>query len=313
MTEEFDFYSRTSLKLYNFEERIKYQLEALNCLDKATRLHSYNVASITCRICEYLKLDDDFTIYCTTCAYLHDIGKSQIPISILHKPTRLSDEEFEVLKTHTTIGYEICMSDDNLKPFANGPLYHHEALNGMGYPSGVKDIDIPFEAKIIRVADEFEALTVKNKYKTHVGIVDVLNLIIENTKPINLGISESLEILANDTKVGKIDRKIVRALFKVVVDDIEYEISQKTDYMNYLRQELSRLEKIKSLYKKIKNSKFIISKERYKKTLNKLLKFNENLEKINENLDKSQKRYNDEKKIINKLHLEIKKIKHLTF
>ena len=252
-TEEFNFYDTTCLKSYNLDKAIRYQLNLLDTLDVFTRRHSENVASITCRLCKYLHCKKDFTLYCTTSAYLHDIGKLFVPADILQKPGKLTDEEYKIMKKHTVNGYNLCMKDLKLRPYATVALNHHEALNGMGYPSGVKDIDIPFEAKIIRVADEFEALTVKNKYKTHVGIVDVLNLIIENTKPINLEISESLEILANDTKVGKIDRKIVRALFKVVVDDIEYEISQKTDYMNYLKQELSRLEKIKSLYKKIKN------------------------------------------------------------
>lgn len=313
MTEEFNFYSKTSLKLYNFEERIKYQLEQLNILDSNTKQHCYNVACITCRICEYLKLDTDFTIYCTTCAYLHDIGKSQIPLSILRKKNRLTDEEFEIFKTHTTIGYNICMSDLKLKDFAKVPLFHHEALNGTGYPNKVTDDDIPLEAKIVRVADEFEALTTKNKYKTHVGIVEVLNLIIDYTKPIDINISESLEILANDSKIGKIDRKIVRALFKVVIDDIEYEILQKNNYISYLKQEISRLEQILILHKKIKKKGFILFKRHIKKTLNSLLRGNENFDTINKNLEKTKNKYNKEKDIVTQLYEEIKKIKQLTF
>ena len=313
MTEEFNFYSKTSLKLYNFEERIKYQLEQLNILDSNTKQHSYNVACITCRICEYLKLDTDFTIYCTTCAYLHDIGKSQIPLSILRKKNRLTDEEFEIFKTHTTIGYNICMSDPKLKDFAKVPLFHHEALNGTGYPNKVTEENIPLEAKIVRVADEFEALTTKNKYKTHIGIVEVLNLIIDYTKPIDINISESLEILANDSKIGKIDRKIVRALFKVVIDDIEYEILQKNNYISYLKQEMSRLEQILILHKKIKKKGFVLFKRHIKKTLNSLLKGNENFDAINKNLEKTKNKYNKEKEIVTQLYEEIKKIKQLTF
>ena len=86
MKEEFDFYSKTSLKSYNLDDRIRYQLKMLDSLDAYTRRHSENVASITCRLCEYLKLDQGFTIYSTTCAYLHDIGKLFIPPEILQKP-----------------------------------------------------------------------------------------------------------------------------------------------------------------------------------------------------------------------------------
>ncbi len=78
-----------------------------------------------------------FTEYCTICAYLHDIGKQFIPARILQKQTELTDEEFEIMKTHTTIGYKICMQDEKLRPYSAGPIYHHEALNGTGYPNAL--------------------------------------------------------------------------------------------------------------------------------------------------------------------------------
>lgn len=245
VTEEFDFFSKTALKSYNLEEKIRYQLSMLDTLDAYTRRHSENVASITCRLCENLKLDEDFTIYCTTCAYIHDIGKTFIPPSILQKPTKLTQEEFEIMKTHTTIGYNMCMKDPKLRPYAAGTLYHHEALDGSGYPNGVKGNQIPYEAQIIRVADEFEAISAKRQYKTHVGIVETLNMLINDAKPNEkksvTTIQNGLKILADETNVGKIDRKIVRALFKVAIDDIEYEISARTDYVEYLKSEIKRV------------------------------------------------------------------------
>ena len=77
--EEFDFYSRTNLKSYNLDGKIRYQLKMLDGLDSFTRRHSEDVANVTCRLCEYLNMDEGFTIYTTTCAYLHDIGKMFIP------------------------------------------------------------------------------------------------------------------------------------------------------------------------------------------------------------------------------------------
>ena len=138
MKEVFDFYSPTSLKSYNLDETMRYQLNMLDTLDVFTRKHSEHVANITCRLCEYLHLKKSFTIYATMCAYLHDIGKLFIPPSILQKPAKLTDEEYEIMKKHTTIGYEMCMKDKKLQPYAAGPLYHHEALNGMGYPQRFK-------------------------------------------------------------------------------------------------------------------------------------------------------------------------------
>ncbi len=118
MKEEFDFYSRTALKSYNLNETMRYQLAMLGSLDVYTRKHCENVANITCRLCEYLKLDEGFTIYTTVCAYLHDLGKMFIPPSILQKTSKLTDEEYEIMKTHTTIGYNMCMKDLKLRPYA---------------------------------------------------------------------------------------------------------------------------------------------------------------------------------------------------
>ena len=133
--ETFDFYDKTSLKSYNLNSSMRYQLNMLDSLDVFTRQHCENVASITCRLCEYLHCSKGFTEYCTICAYLHDVGKMFIPQKILQKPGKLTDEEYEVMKTHTTIGYNMCMKDLKLRPYAAGAKYHHEALNGTGYPN----------------------------------------------------------------------------------------------------------------------------------------------------------------------------------
>ena len=134
MKEKLDFYSKTSLKSYNLNESMRYQLGMLDSLDAFTRVHSENVANLTCRLCEYMKLNKAFTVYCTICAYLHDIGKMFIPPAVLQKTSALTDEEFEIMKKHTTLGYQMCMDDIKLRPYAAGPIYHHEALNGTGYP-----------------------------------------------------------------------------------------------------------------------------------------------------------------------------------
>ena len=76
---KFDFYDKANLKSYNLDKNMQYQLAVLNSLDMFTRLHSENVANITCRICEYMHMPNYFIIYCTLCAYLHDVGKQFIP------------------------------------------------------------------------------------------------------------------------------------------------------------------------------------------------------------------------------------------
>ena len=178
-----DFYDPTALKSYNLDKAMRYQLNVLGNLDYFTKTHSENVANLVCRICKYLNCKDSYTIFCTICAYLHDIGKIFIPLNILNKPTKLTDEEYEIMKTHTTLGYEMCIKDLELRPYAEGPLYHHESLDGSGYPNGLKRKQIPYTAQIIRVADEFDALVTKRRYTTHVDISDTLRELIKDAEP----------------------------------------------------------------------------------------------------------------------------------
>ena len=180
----FNFYDPTYLKSYNLDNSIKYQLNLLDSLDVYTRKHCENVATIVCNICKKMHFSRDFTKYCTICAYLHDIGKLFVPSEILQKPSKLTDEEYEIIKTHTSRGYKLCLNDANLRPYYTGAYYHHECLDGTGYPQGLTKKDIPIEAQIIKVADEYEAIVNKRQYKSHIGITDALKIIIEHTKPL---------------------------------------------------------------------------------------------------------------------------------
>lgn len=313
-TEKFDFYDRMTLKSYNLNERIRYQLKMLDGMDAFTRRHCENVANITCRLCEKLHLSKGFTIYCTTCAYLHDIGKLFIPPSVLQKPGKLTAEEYEIMKTHTTIGYKMCMQDLKLRPFAAGALYHHEALNGTGYPNGLAGNKIPYEAQIIRVADEFEAITAKRQYKSHVGIIETLNILIENARPtppknIGDGLKNALNPAAS---FGKIDKKILQALFKVVIDDTEYEIAARADYIEFLESEIKRVKAAMKYYNKMIACSSESKREYYKEGVRMFLKQNEDPMKCADMLEEFKHSYKMRKEHIEKLYSEVKQIKKLT-
>lgn len=239
MKDTFNFYDQTYLKSYNLDDSIQYQLNLLDSLDVYTRKHSENVATITCNLCKKLHLSKGFTEYCTICAYLHDVGKLFISSSILQKPSQLTQEEYEIMKKHTTLGYHLCIKDTKLRPYYAGAYYHHECLDGTGYPQGLVKKDIPFEAQIIKVADEYDALVHKRQYKSHIGISDSLKIIIEGTKP-----SSNAPQHTGFTNAGKLNKKVVRSLLKVVIDDIEYELSSIMDYVDTLKEELKRYKKI---------------------------------------------------------------------
>ena len=309
MKEEFDFYNRTSLKSYNLDHAMRYQLACLDSLDVYTRKHCENVASITCRLCEYLHESEGFTIYCTICAYLHDIGKMFIPPQVLQKTSALTDEEYEIMKTHTTIGYNMCMKDLKLRPYAAGAYYHHEALNGSGYPQGLTKKDIPYEAQIIRVADEFEAISARRQYKTHIGIIDTLNILIENSQPVKP--KEGMHMIIKDAKVGKIDKKIVKALFKVIQDDTEYEIAVREQYLEFIKEEIARLNKAEHSYKKYLSTNSQSKKEYYKQETELYLRKGETIDNFESVLNEYKIAYKERTDHIAKLYQEVKEIKKL--
>ena len=312
MSNEFDFYDKTSLKSYNLDESMRYQLDMLDRLDVFTRKHCENVASLTCRLCEYLHCNKGFTEYCTICAYLHDIGKLFIPPEILQKPGKLTDEEYEVMKTHTTLGYNVCMKDLKLRPYAAGPLYHHEALNGSGYPQGLTKKDIPYEGQIIRVADEYDAIVSKRQYKSHIGISDTLKILIENAKPREeIKKSDALHEISENARLGKNNPVIVRTLFKVVIDDIEYEISCIQSYVKELETELKRFGQIAKYKEKMEKAKKEKDKNYYYEGIKLLLKNNETLENYSSIYEEYQNAYKTRKAIIDNLYKEIKIIKKL--
>ena len=310
MKKEIDFYSKTNLKSYNLDDKMRYQLSMLDSLDVFTRKHSENVANITCRLCEYLHMPKEFIIYCTTCAYLHDIGKMFIPPEILQKKGPLTDKEFEVMKTHTTIGYKMCMDDLQLRPYAAGPKYHHESLNGTGYPEGLTKKDIPIEGQIIRVADEFDAIVSKRQYKTHIGITDTLKLLIAETKSA-VPKSVALKSMKENAMIGKINAKIVSALCKVVIDDINYEISCVFDYTKYLDEQIKRLESINNFNIKKEQTKNQRKKEYLEATIQAMLAKGEDFRNYKYVLEEYRTAYFKRKEIINTLFDEIKAIKKL--
>jgi HD-GYP domain-containing protein (c-di-GMP phosphodiesterase class II) len=98
-------------------------------------------------------------------ANLHDIGKIQIDLSILNKKTMLSDKDWAEIRKHPVISYEVVKQIDFLKDKAISILYHHERIDGKGYPFGKKEEDIPLFARILSVADSYDAMTTDRPYK----------------------------------------------------------------------------------------------------------------------------------------------------
>ena len=112
-------------------------------MDIFTNAHVVGVANNTQKICDAMDLDYETTKHCILAAYMHDVGKIKIPSSTLQKNGPLTDEEYEIMKMHTVYGYEICQRYEQFSYLAPIARYHHENLDGSGYPDGLKDEEIP--------------------------------------------------------------------------------------------------------------------------------------------------------------------------
>jgi HD-GYP domain-containing protein (c-di-GMP phosphodiesterase class II) len=133
--------------------------------DPYTRGHSDRVTRYSMLIAKEMKLDHTFMEILQVSAQLHDVGKIGIEDHILKKPGALTEEEFEVMKTHTTKGANILRPVTQLAEMLPGIELHHEALDGRGYPYGLKGDQIPLLARVIAVADTFDALTTNRPYQ----------------------------------------------------------------------------------------------------------------------------------------------------
>jgi HD-GYP domain-containing protein (c-di-GMP phosphodiesterase class II) len=133
--------------------------------DPYTRGHSDRVTRYAMLIAKEMKLDSEFLDILQISAQLHDVGKIGIEDHILKKPGALTEEEFEVMKTHTTKGANILRPVTQLAEMLPGIELHHEALDGRGYPYGLTGDQIPLLARVIAVADTFDALTTNRPYQ----------------------------------------------------------------------------------------------------------------------------------------------------
>lgn len=311
LKESFDFYDSSSVKIYDVDRKMRYELSVLDKLDSITKQHCKNVGNLCGRICQHLRLNRKFTVHAMLCGYLHDIGKTKVPISIIEKPDKLTSEEYDIMKTHTTLGYEILDADPMLRPYSEGALYHHEALNGSGYPRGLTVKDIPFVARIIRVADEYDALVHKRHYTTHVNISEALKELIKQAQPDDLRKTVALSQLSENSQMGKISPKILKSLFKVVIDDTKYEISLVFDYVDYIKDNIKRLELIDSYNSKMQSTTKQKKRDYYKEGMEILFQSGENFHNYHEILKDYRNALTVRQDRIIALYNEIKIIKKL--
>lgn len=148
---------------------------------KEEKIHSQKVAALCKAIGMKLGIKDENLKELEMAGMYHDIGKISIPDAILNKPGRLTDEEYEIMKTHTEAGYQILKAADQYSSLADYALTHHERWDGKGYPQNIKGEDIPFYARIIALADSFEAMTADRPYRFKMSKADAVKEIVRHS------------------------------------------------------------------------------------------------------------------------------------
>jgi HD-GYP domain-containing protein (c-di-GMP phosphodiesterase class II) len=138
---------------------------AIDGKDPYTRGHSERVSRMSVAIAQRLGLPDDECEKIRISALLHDVGKIAIDDNILKKPSALTDDEFEIMKQHPQKGYKIMSQIRAMKEFLPGMYMHHEMVNGQGYPQGLQGDEIPLMARVVAVADTFDAMTTDRPYQ----------------------------------------------------------------------------------------------------------------------------------------------------
>ncbi|WP_312098373.1 HD-GYP domain-containing protein [Niallia sp.] len=196
------FMSRVQRVLEDNLELTRVLSNALDSRDSYTMHHSKNVAKYAMEIAEEMNLSPYLCEVIHIGGLLHDIGKIGIPEHVLTKPGKLNEAEYELIKTHTTKGYEIIK---HVKQYKNNGildivLYHHERFDGTGYPKGLQGEEIPLVARIVAVADSFDAMSSQRVYRKKLSLEAIL-----------------LEIEANKGK--QFDPIVVEAFLSLFEDD----------------------------------------------------------------------------------------------
>lgn len=153
--------------------------KVIDMKDRYTNGHSSRVAKYTAMLARELGCDEETVEKYYRIALLHDVGKVGVPQEVLNKPGKLTDEEFEIIKSHTTQGYDALKEITIMPELAIGAQAHHERPDGRGYPNHLKGDEIPRVAQIIAVADCFDAMYSNRPYRNRMNFDKVVSIIKE--------------------------------------------------------------------------------------------------------------------------------------
>lgn len=181
---------------------------AMDAKDTYTNGHSLRVAEYSREIARRLGFseEDQHDIYIM--GLLHDVGKIGVPDAVINKPAKLTDEEFSLIKNHPVMGARILKNITEFPKMVTGARWHHERYDGKGYPDGISGEDIPLEARIIAVADAYDAMSSRRSYR------DILS-------------QEVVRIEVVKGKGTQFDPEIAEVMLSMIDEDVNYDMREK--------------------------------------------------------------------------------------
>lgn len=179
----------------------------IDAKDEYTRGHSVRVAKYSRMLAERLELSSEDCENVYYMALLHDIGKIGVPNAIINSKSKLTDEEYAMIKTHPGVGYDILAEIKSRPDLSIGARWHHERYDGRGYPDGKKGEDIPFFARIIAVADAYDAMTSNRSYRAYMQQDEVRSEIEKN-------------------KSTQFDPDVADCMLAIIDEDVNYELHE---------------------------------------------------------------------------------------
>ncbi|MBP3825479.1 MAG: HD-GYP domain-containing protein, partial [Butyrivibrio sp.] len=229
------FVSNFNLKNYREKQKndVRIILQSMNTFisfidakDPYTRGHSRRVAMYAAEIAKRMRLSEDEVQNIYYAGLLHDAGKLSVPDAVLNKPGKLTDEERKLIQDHTVAGGKMLKQMTSLRGIRETALYHHERYDGAGYPEGLKGDTIPLYARIVGVADSYDAMSSNRVYRRHLNKDEIIeeiqqgsgtqfdpNIVPYMVDMINDGYVNVVKMETADTDTGRSD-------FHLTEDDI---------------------------------------------------------------------------------------------
>ena len=200
-----------------FEQTATSLVNAIDAKDTYSHGHSIRVAQYSLKIAKALGKDDEECYRVYYAALLHDVGKIGIQNSILNKKGKLEPDEYDVIKTHPFMGYQILASITEYPYLSLGAHYHHERYDGKGYPDHLKGEDIPEIARIISVADAYDAMSSNRSYRSAIPQQFIREEIVKG-------------------EGTQFDPAIAKIMLNLIDEDVEYRMKERTSEKGMLEK-----------------------------------------------------------------------------